>query len=453
MKKILLPFLLLGLVACHQHEVKDYALLTGSVSNMEVGQAKLFGPDFSKEINISNNAFSDTIHINHNGFFDLIIEGVGVKIYLEKGKTLDVDLDVQRDDNPFVYGNDLKEPNEVLYKINSWSRENLNPRSLYKMEENDFLETLKTHQLGLQNLISEHAIQNKEFEEMLTNENKYFEIIMKENYQGAHRYFNKTPHFLTSKSFYESIGNFKYTDTLTYRRSSTYQEVVSTHYDRISEAEATETKGDQTLIYMQKVDADFPNGFAKNKLMYEFLRYGLTPNESLEAVFTIYKNSNPDMDELQEVTGRYEALQKILPGNPSPTFDYENYKGGTVALSDLKGKYVYIDVWATWCGPCLEEIPFLKKMEADYADKNIQIISISIDTEDAYGKWRDMVEERSLGGLQLMADNDWRSKFVSDYSIFAIPRFILIDTEGNIISADAPRPSSLAIHELLSELL
>ena len=64
-----------------------------------------------------------------------------------------------------------------------------------------------------------------------------------------------------------------------------------------------------------------------------------------------------------------------------------------------------------------------------------------------------MVEEKSLGGIQLMADNNWSSKFVQDYAILGIPRFILVDPEGNIVSADAPRPSDPQLRKMLDELL
>jgi len=149
------------------------------------------------------------------------------------------------------------------------------------------------------------------------------------------------------------------------------------------------------------------------------------------------------------------ALRTNLPkGAPSPMFsNYENHAGGTTSLEELKGKYVYIDVWATWCGPCKVEIPYLKKVEADYHDKNIEFVSVSIDRPKDHPKWISMVSEKELGGVQLFADNDWQSQFVKDYFIKGIPRFILIDPSGNIVSPNAPRPSDPELRSLLEELI
>jgi len=114
---------------------------------------------------------------------------------------------------------------------------------------------------------------------------------------------------------------------------------------------------------------------------------------------------------------------------------------------------VYIDVWATWCGPCKAEIPFLKEVEKEYHNKNIEFISISIDSEKDHGKWIAMVNDKELGGVQLYADNSWESKFIKDYLIDGIPRFILIDPDGKIVSPDAPRPSNPKLRELFDGLL
>lgn len=144
---------------------------------------------------------------------------------------------------------------------------------------------------------------------------------------------------------------------------------------------------------------------------------------------------------------------KKMNNSPSPTFDYLNYAGGQTKLEDFKGKYVYIDVWATWCGPCRQEIPFLQEIEKKYHDKNIAFISISIDKLKDQEKWKTMIKDKSLGGVQLFADNDWNSKFIKDYKIASIPRFILIDPKGIIIKADAVRPSSPELTKELDLLL
>ncbi len=175
---------------------------------------------------------------------------------------------------------------------------------------------------------------------------------------------------------------------------------------------------------------------------------------------TIYASEKSGLEKLNEnLLAAYNqkksktAKTSDFVGKPSPEFvNYENHKGGTTSLSDLKGKYVYIDVWATWCGPCKKEIPSLKKVEKQYHGKNIEFVSISIDDEGLHDAWRKMVTDKELGGIQLLADNNFKSKFVQDYKIRGIPRFILIDPDGNVVDANAPRPSSPKLIELFTSL-
>ncbi|OGS71156.1 MAG: hypothetical protein A3G95_09065 [Flavobacteria bacterium RIFCSPLOWO2_12_FULL_31_7] len=144
---------------------------------------------------------------------------------------------------------------------------------------------------------------------------------------------------------------------------------------------------------------------------------------------------------------------KKLNGTVSPSFNFENHKGGFTSLESLKGKYVYVDVWATWCGPCRQEIPFLQKTEEAYHGKNIEFVSISVDVMKDKEKWNKFVTDKNLGGIQLLADKDWKSDFVQGYKINGIPRFILISPEGKIVNADAPRPSSPELVTLLDSLV
>ncbi|WP_298365075.1 redoxin family protein [uncultured Lutibacter sp.] len=183
----------------------------------------------------------------------------------------------------------------------------------------------------------------------------------------------------------------------------------------------------------------------------------LNSQQNLDSLFKV--DQSKQLEGLsQYLTKTYEEkvyLNTVLgKGKESPKFvNFENYKGGTTSLDDLKGKYVYIDVWATWCGPCKREIPFLKEVEKAYHNKNIEFVSISVDVAKDHKKWKEMVAEKELGGIQLFADNNWKSDFVQGYKINGIPRFILIDDEGKIVSSDAPRPSSDELKVLLDGLL
>ncbi len=149
-------------------------------------------------------------------------------------------------------------------------------------------------------------------------------------------------------------------------------------------------------------------------------------------------------------------------GKASPKFaNYLNYKGGKTSLNDLKGKYVYVDVWATWCGPCKQQIPFLAKIEKEYHGKNIEFVSISVDDarrnqgswDKAKDKWRKMIKDKKMGGMQLFADRGFQSEFIKAYGITSIPRFLLIDPQGNIVNSNAPRPSQPQLKTLLDGLL
>jgi thiol-disulfide isomerase/thioredoxin len=171
----------------------------------------------------------------------------------------------------------------------------------------------------------------------------------------------------------------------------------------------------------------------------------------------------------QGITGAYKQRQARkaqfadLVGKQAPQFvNYESVDGKKVSLKDLKGKNVYIDIWATWCGPCKVEIPSLKKLEEEYKDKNIAFVSISVDegrgypnnsAEEAKKGWKKMIADKQMGGIQLFADKAWNSDFIKAFKVRSIPRFILIDKNGLVVNADAPRPSSSKIKNELDKLL
>ena len=174
-----------------------------------------------------------------------------------------------------------------------------------------------------------------------------------------------------------------------------------------------------------------------------------------------FKESNPPfyasivdgIENHKEYTLNRRSVLAALPqpGDAAIDFTYPDKDGNNVALSDFIGSVVYVDVWATWCGPCRAEMPFLHDLEAEYSDKNVTFIGVSVDEEKNRQVWLDMMEEKDMQGVQIFADG-W-SQITKDYAINGIPRFMLFDTEGNVSNLNADRPSSDDIRPALDALL
>lgn len=142
------------------------------------------------------------------------------------------------------------------------------------------------------------------------------------------------------------------------------------------------------------------------------------------------------------------------PGNSVPEATFETPDGNQVLLSSLFGKVLYIDVWATWCDPCLKESPFFKSLAEKYKDdERICFISLSIDNEKDKDKWVEFVgEEKSFWPQFILADTGEKD-FCDKVGINTIPRFLLVGADGRFINADCARPSAKDIDDILEKAM
>jgi thiol-disulfide isomerase/thioredoxin len=147
------------------------------------------------------------------------------------------------------------------------------------------------------------------------------------------------------------------------------------------------------------------------------------------------------------------TIRTFANGELAINFNGKTIDGKKIALSDFKGKVVLVDVWATWCGPCKKEIPSLQKLEEEMKGTDVVFMSYSVDEQKDAEKWKKMVDTEKLGGVQLMGDAAFKSSICVDYKINAIPRFMVFNKEGKIVTIDAPRPSNPELKTLLEKLL
>ena len=170
--------------------------------------------------------------------------------------------------------------------------------------------------------------------------------------------------------------------------------------------------------------------------------------DGLEPLLPFYMQKVTDPDRINRFENLYRRWLPLARGKPSPEFSYKDISGQVVGLRDLRGKYVYIDLWATWCYFCCKEIPDLKKLEARLHRRNICFVSISVDKDRT--AWEKKVKADRLGGIQLIAGED--RSFRNAYLVEGIPRFILLDPEGKIVDANMSRPSDPETFRFLNSL-
>lgn len=143
----------------------------------------------------------------------------------------------------------------------------------------------------------------------------------------------------------------------------------------------------------------------------------------------------------------FSNLKFTRTGAQMPDVQFIDANGREVNFQSFKGKYVYIDMWASWCVPCIKEIPYLKQLEKDYAEKNIVFISISVDEDKE--AWKKKMKDLNLTGHQLEVGN---SGFEKMMNMQGIPHFILYTPEGKLMLYKAPRPSSLEIRKIFDSI-
>lgn len=191
------------------------------------------------------------------------------------------------------------------------------------------------------------------------------------------------------------------------------------------------------------------NFFFKDEQVREILKVHLVYNiigqlkqPSVNPLVIKLRKDITDQEYLNLIEEQYYKYVSIDDGAFAPDFEAKDRNGSALKIDDLKGKWTYIAVWATWCAPCKIEQPHLEILKKDYASKsNLKILSISIDKEQS--RWENALDTwDNISEPQYIAPGNWNSSFVEAFNLNSVPKYILIDPDGQINDLSAAKPSA-----------
>ena len=258
-------------------------------------------------------------------------------------------------------------------------------------------------------------------------------------YPLGHRLMAQDMDYQPDQKYYDVLDSYVVADDLLADLDQ-YREFIAEAAHVLDADNRDETAAYPRAVAQMRFIADrFEAGKTRDVLLHRLAnayvtRFGIEDIQDMENIYRTYVQD-------PVLVAKYDAAREkwnlASVGKPSPDFKGVDVNGKEYTLADFRGKYVYIDVWATWCGPCRQEIPYLKKLDEDYKDAQIVFLSLSVDQDKA--KWEKMVKEQSMSGVQLHIGQN--SSFQQAYKIEGIPHFILLDKEGRILDKKMSRPS------------
>lgn len=371
--------------------------------------------------------------------------GVSVPVYIEPDKDLEIFLKIENWEMEVRFAGAGAPKNEYL---NNRILREFYPD--YKMDEAGFVQSLKAWEMKLSGILD-----CMHFESFFVDKEKkrihYLVYAYLPNYPSYQKY-------QLQKQGYEASGEFYSLLSRLIPEEEGLMDMPEYQTALLNLVRAFGLRGLQVQDeweYLKK-QMEYIDRQVRNQTIKDFLMDKITTRyvekkgtDHLEEIVRFYHDNVKAPEKRQKFDDLCQKWVKLAKGEPSPEFTCRDVEGKEVSLTDLAGRYVYVDIWATWCRPCRAEQPYLEQLIRQYEGKNVVFVSISTDRDQE--AWEKLVKTEQLKGIQLYGGKG--NSFIEAFVVRSIPRFILLDREGKIIEADMTRPSDPQTIKVLDSLI
>ena len=465
MKKVLLFICLVFFVVSCKQDLNKKVVLLGELKNIEgidsvflKSQSDLTAVNLASKIGDKGD-FKFNLEIETAGYYYLQSGKNYFEIFLSPGDSLNLIADVTNIESSLTYAGIGADNNNFMLDLKK-ATPAMGPDEMFMLDEQAFTKFNDSLLDARNKMLTEAAGKNdkitKEFVENQNNVNLYKWANNNVLYKPYHAYYAQADDFKTSDQFNDYLKKVNLNDS-TLLTIAPYAQFLASYFQvkAQDEAEKDTIKYNSSLAYLNLTLELYAKEITDLKILelltfntlFDEVRYSGTKNAKDKIEKFIAETKNQAY--VAKINAEIAKWKNCQPGIQMTDYKFNDINGKEVAFSSFKGKFIYIDVWATWCGPCKGEIPSLKKLEEKYKKDKIVFVSVSVDEDKK--AWEDMVKNDKLQGIQVWAVS-WKNQLCQDFNINGIPRFILIDSKGLILDPDAERPSG-KIDEKIAELL
>lgn len=195
---------------------------------------------------------------------------------------------------------------------------------------------------------------------------------------------------------------------------------------------------------------EYPNSFVSAMLL-QYQTFKIS-NDSLKLIYARLSTTVKESQRGKYINEFIKKAESLKIGKIAPGFTELDLKNQKISLADFRGKYVFLDFWASYCSPCRAEHPYLKQLYSKFHNKGFEIIEISLDNLDKKEDWLEAIKNDALPWLQICDFKGWAGEIVNTYNLYGkgIPSNFLINPQGLIIGKDLHEE---ALTKKLSELI